>query len=149
MVLADTLTLASREKPALMMDFATLTGAVVNAITTRYSGVFTNHAEWHPRLKRTGENCGERVWPFPIGKEFLSDLESDVADIKQCSPNPTGDHILAASFLAEFVENDTPWVHLDLAASDSKGGLAHIPSEVTGFGVRYTMSLLLDEKILQ
>ena len=149
MVLADTLTLASREKPALMMDFATLTGAVVNAITTRYSGVFTNRAEWHPRLKRTGENCGERVWPFPIGKEFLSDLESDVADIKQCSPNPTGDHILAASFLAEFVENDTPWVHLDLAASDSKGGLAHIPSEVTGFGVRYTMSLLLDEKILQ
>jgi leucyl aminopeptidase len=67
----------------------------------------------------------------------------------QCSPNPTGDHILAASFLAEFVENDTPWVHVDLAAGDSKGGLAHIPGEVTGFGVRYTMSLLLDEKILQ
>ena len=149
MVLADTLTLASREKPGLMIDYATLTGAVVNAITTRYSGVFTNRAEWHPRLKRTGQNCGERVWPFPIGKEFLSDLESNVADIMQCSPNPTGDHILAASFLAEFVENDTPWVHVDLAASDSKGGLAHIPSEVTGFGVRYTMSLLLDEKILQ
>jgi leucyl aminopeptidase len=149
MVLADTLTLASREKPGLMIDYATLTGAVVNAITTRYSGVFTNRAEWHPRLKRTGQNCGERVWPFPIGKEFLSDLESNVADIMQCSPNPTGDHILAASFLAEFVENDTPWVHVDLAASDSKGGLAHIPGEVTGFGVRYTMSLLLDEKILQ
>jgi len=149
MVLADTLTLASREKPGLMIDYATLTGAVVNAITTRYSGVFPNRAEWHPRLKRTGQNCGERVWPVPIGKEFLSDLESNVADIMQCSPNPTGDHILAASFLAEFVENDTPWVHVDLAASDSKGGLAHIPSEVTGFGVRYTMSLLLDEKILQ
>jgi len=149
MVLADTLTLASREKPGLMIDYATLTGAVVNAITTRYSGVFTNRAGWHPRLKRTGQNCGERVWPFPIGKEFLSDLESDVADIKQCSPNPTGDHILAASFLAEFVENDTPWVHVDLAASDSKGGLAHIPGDVTGFGVRYSMSLLLDEKILQ
>ncbi len=149
MVLADTLTLASREKPGLMIDYATLTGAVVNAITTRYSGVFTNRAEWHPRLKRTDQNCGERVWPFPIGKEFLSDLESNVADIMQCSRNPTGDHILAASFLAEFVENDTPWVHVDLAASDSKGGLAHIPGEVTGFGVRYTMSLLLDEKILQ
>lgn len=149
MVLADTLTLASREKPRLMMDYATLTGAVVNAITTRYSGVFTNRASWHPRLKRNGESCGERVWPFPIGKEFLTDLKSDVADIMQCSPNPHGDHILAASFLAEFIENDTPWVHVDLAASNHKGGLGHIPSEVTGFGVRYTMALLLDEQILQ
>ncbi len=149
MVLADTLTLASREKPRLMMDYATLTGAVINAITPRYSGVFTNRAQWHPRLKRSGEFCGERVWPFPIGKEFLAALKSDVADIMQCSPNPHGDHILAGSFLAEFVEHDTPWVHVDLAASNHKGGLGHIPTEVTGFGVRYTMSLLLDEKILQ
>ena len=149
MVLADTLTLASREKPALMIDYATLTGAVVNAITPRYSGVFTNRAEWHPRLKRNGQDCGERVWPFPIGKEFLTELKSDVADIMQCSPNPSGDHILAGSFLAEFVENDTAWVHVDLAASNFKGGLAHIPTEVTGFGVRYTISLLLDENILQ
>ncbi len=149
MVLADTLTLASREKPGLMLDYATLTGSVVNAITTRYSGVFTNRAEWHPRLKRTGQHCGERVWPFPIGKEYLEDLKSEVADIMQCSPNASGDHILAGSFLAEFVEHDTPWVHVDLAASNHKGGLGHIPTEVTGFGVRYTMSLLLDEKILQ
>ena len=149
MVLADTLTLASRKKPDLMIDYATLTGSVVNAITTRYSGVFTNRAAWHPRLKRAGQHCGERVWPFPIGKEFLVELKSDVADIMQCSPTPSGDHILAGSFLAEFVEHDTPWVHVDLAASNHKGGLGHIPTEVTGFGVRYTLSLLLDEKILQ
>lgn len=149
MVLADTLTFASREKPKLMIDYATLTGAVVNAITTRYSGVFTNRPDWHPRLKRTGRHCGERVWPFPIGKEFLEDLKSDTADIQQCSAKAPGDHILAGSFLAEFVENDTPWVHIDLAASNSKGGLAHIPTEVTGFGVRYTMSLILDDHILQ
>jgi leucyl aminopeptidase len=149
MVLADTLTLASRDKPELMIDYATLTGAVINAITKRYSGVFTNQVEWHPRLKRAGQDCGERVWPFPIGKEFLSDLKSDIADIMQCSPNPSGDHILAGSFLAEFVEHDTPWVHVDLAASNHKGGLAHVPTEVTGFGVRYTLSLLLDEAILK
>jgi len=149
MALADTLVLASREKPQLIIDYATLTGAVLNAITTRYSGVFTNRAEWHPRLKHAGRECGERVWPFPIGKEFLSDLKSEVADIQQCSANPTGDHILAGSFLAEFVEDDTPWVHVDLAASNHKGGLGHVPTEVTGFGVRYTLSLLLDEKILQ
>jgi leucyl aminopeptidase len=149
MVLADTLTLASREKPRLIIDYATLTGAVLSAITSRYSGVFTNRAEWHPRLKRTGQNCGERVWPFPIGKEFLSDLKSDVADIQQCSAKALGDHILAGSFLAEFVEHDTPWVHVDLAASNHTGGLAHVPTEITGFGVRYTLSLLLDEHILR
>ncbi|MBT8098293.1 MAG: leucyl aminopeptidase family protein [Gammaproteobacteria bacterium] len=149
MVLADALTLASREKPRLMLDYATLTGAVITAITSRFSGVFTNRAEWHPRLKKTGQHCGERVWPFPIGKEFLADLKSDVADIMQCSPNPSGDHILAGSFLAEFIEHDTPWIHMDLAASNYKGGLAHIPTEITGFGVRYTMSLLLDEQLLR
>lgn len=149
MVLADTLTLASRDRPKLIVDYATLTGAVINSITTRYSGVFTNKPEWHSRLKRTGAHSGERVWPFPIGKEFLSDLKSDVADIMQCSPNPKADHILAASFLAEFIENDTPWIHVDLASSNNKGGLGHVPTEVTGFGVRYTLSLLLDEDILQ
>ncbi len=148
MALADALVLASRDEPGMIIDYATLTGACVNAITTRYSGVFTNRAEWHPRLKRTGKNCGERVWPFPIGKEFLAELKSDVADLQQCSAKGSGDHILAGSFLAEFVENDTPWVHMDLSASDNEGGLAHIPTKVTGFGVRYTLSLVLDEKIL-
>lgn len=148
MVLADTLTLASREEPALIIDYATLTGAVINAITTRYSGVFTNQPDWHPRLKRTGRRCGERVWPFPVGKEFLEDLKSETADIQQCSAKGLGDHILAGSFLAEFVENDIPWVHVDLAASNHKGGLGHIPTEITGFGVRYTLSLLIDDGIL-
>jgi leucyl aminopeptidase len=149
MALADTLVFASREKPGVMIDYATLTGSCVTAITTRYSGVFTNRSDWHPRLKRTGRKCGERVWPFPIGKEFLEALKSDVADIQQCSVSGGGDHILAGSFLAEFVENETPWVHVDLSASNHKGGLAHVPSEVTGFGVRYTMSLILDDEILQ
>jgi leucyl aminopeptidase len=148
MALADTLVLASRDKPGVMIDYATLTGSCVTAITTRYSGVFSNRPEWHPRLKRTGQRCGERVWPFPIGKEFLEALKSDVADVQQCSVSGGGDHILAGSFLAEFVEHDTPWVHVDLSASNHKGGLAHIPSEVTGFGVRYTMSLILDDDIL-
>ena len=149
MALADTLVFASREKPKLIIDYATLTGAVINALTTRYSGVFTNRSDWHPRLKRNGRHSGERVWPFPIGKEFLADIKSDVADIQQCAVNPTADHILAGSFLAEFVEHDTPWIHMDLAASNHKGGLGHIPSEVTGFGVRYTVSLILDDQILQ
>jgi leucyl aminopeptidase len=148
MALADALTLASREKPGLIIDYATLTGACINAVTQRYSGVFTNRPKWHPVLKRTGFDCGERVWPFPMGKEFLEDLKSDVADLKQCSPSASGDHILAASFLNEFVDRQIPWVHLDLSACMRKGGLAHIPTDISGFGVRYTMNLILDHDAL-
>ena len=66
----------------------------------------------------------------------------------QCSPNGGGDHILAASFLNEFVDAEIPWVHVDLSACSRKGGLAHIPTEITGFGVRYSMHLLLDKNVL-
>lgn len=148
LVLADTLTLAAADKPKLILDFATLTGACVNAVTDRYSGVFTNRPELHPVLKRSGEECGERVWPFPIGKEFLDDLKSDTADIQQCSANASGDHILAASFLQEFVDDRVPWVHIDLSACTRKGGLAHVPTEITGFGVRFTMHLIIDKKLI-
>lgn len=147
MALADTLVLASRDEPGMIVDYATLTGAAINAITKRYSAVFTNRPDWHPRLKRTGVTSGERVWPFPIGPEFVAELASDVADLKQCAIQATGDHILAASFLNEFVDSDIPWVHIDLSAGDIDGGLGHIPTKVTGFGVRYTLSLLLDEKL--
>jgi leucyl aminopeptidase len=149
MALADTLVLTSREKPGMIFDYATLTGSCIRALTTRYSGVFSNRSELHPALKRVGRISGERVWPFPIGKEFMEDLKSDTADFLQCSPKGNGDHILAASFLAEFIENDVPWVHMDLGAGDNEGGLGHVASKFTGFGVRYTMSAILDENLFK
>jgi leucyl aminopeptidase len=149
MALADALVLASREKPDMIFDYATLTGSCIRALTTRYSGVFSNRSELHPALKRVGRVSGERVWPFPIGEEFLEDLKSETADFLQCSPKGNGDHILAASFLAEFIENDVPWVHMDLGAGDNDGGLGHVASKFTGFGVRYTMSAILDENLFK
>jgi len=62
----------------------------------------------------------------------------------QCTLDSKGDHILAARFLGKFVPQDIPWVHMDMAASNRSGGLAHIPTDFTGFGVRYTTHLLLD-----
>lgn len=147
MALADALVLACREHPGLVIDYATLTGACINAITRRYSGVFTNRPDWHPILKRTGRESGERVWPFPMGKEFLAELESETADIRQCTPDAGGDHILAATFLNEFVSSEVPWIHIDLSASKIKGGLAQIPTDITGFGVRYTLALVLDQEL--
>ena len=142
MVLADTLAIAARENPAVMLDYATLTGTCVAALTERYSGVFSNRTAANPILHQAGVRSGERVWPFPMDADFDDPLRSDVADIKQCSVSGPGDHILAARFLSRFVPDTTPWIHVDLSAGQFKGGLAHIPSEVTGFGVKLTLELL-------
>jgi leucyl aminopeptidase len=142
MVLADTLALAAREKPAVIIDYATLTGTCVVALTERYSGVFSNRTAANGLLQQAGAASGERVWPFPMDDDYDELLKSDIADIKQCSQETAGDHILGARFLSRFVPKDVPWVHVDLSAGGHKGGLAHVPTEVTGFGVRLTVELL-------
>jgi leucyl aminopeptidase len=146
MVLADTLSLAARTRPKLMIDFATLTGACVHALTERYSGVFTNRPEYADTLLAAGRISGERVWNFPFDDDFDSDLESTVADVLQCALEAKGDHILAARFLQRFV-GDVPWVHVDLSSAMRRGGLAHVGSEITGFGVRWALELLLSHKL--
>jgi leucyl aminopeptidase len=142
MVLADTLSLAARAKPGTIIDYATLTGACVYALTERYSGAFTNRPEARDVIEAAGASSGERVWVFPMDKDFDTDLESSVADVLQCAVESKGDHIIAARFLSRFVPKTIPWLHLDLAAGSRHGGLAHIATEITGFGVRYTLDLL-------
>ena len=142
MILADALTLASREKPGLIMDFATLTGTCVRAIGDGMSGVFTNREEWHQELIQAGSLSGERVWPFPLYEDFGDKLKSKVADIKQCVLAGSPDHIVAAYFLMQFIENDVPWVHMDLAASEKEGGLGAFSQDVTGFGPRFIEKFL-------
>jgi leucyl aminopeptidase len=148
MVLSDTLVMASQEKPKLIIDYATLTGACVYCLGTAYSGIFTNREELLPVLIEAGRDSGERVWSFPLDEDYDKMLESDIADIKQCSRESGVDHILASRFLMKFVKNNVKWIHLDLSSSSRKGGLAHIPTNTTGFGIRYTLNLLLDKKIL-
>lgn len=142
MILADTLAMASAERPDLLIDYATLTGACVYALGTRYSGAFTNRAELIDSIIAAGRSSGERVWPFPLDEDYDKELESEMADIKQCTLTGEADHILAARFLSRFVRNEVPWLHLDLAGANHKGGLAHIPTDVTGCGVRFTLDLL-------
>ena len=149
MVLADTLALAARTKPKLMIDFATLTGAAVYALTERMSAVFTNRPSLVERLVEAGRASGERVWNFPFDADYDSDLESKVADIVQCAVEGKGDHILATRFLSRFVPEEIPWVHVDLSASTRSGGLGHINTEVTGFGVRYALELILKQNIIE
>jgi len=148
MVLADTLAMASKLKPKLMIDYATLTGACIYSLGTAYSGAFTNKEKLIPTLIDAGKESGERVWSFPMDEDFDKALDSDIADIKQCSLEAGMDHILASRFLQRFVKNDTPWIHVDLSSSNRKGGLAHIPTDTTGFGIRFTLNLLLDKKMM-
>ena len=148
MVLADTLSLAARNKPALIIDYATLTGTCIYALGTAYSGAFTNRDDLISLLIAAGQRSGERCWPFPIDKDYDRELESSIADIKQCSLAGEADHILAARFLSRFVD-DIPWLHLDLAAANHKGGLAHIGTDITGFGVRYTLDLLTRGHVIE
>ena len=143
MVLADTLALVAKTKPALVIDYATLTGSCVGALGTRYSGVFTNRDALHGPLVAAGKASGERVWPFPLDADYDKALDSDVADVKHCSLDNDADHILASRFLGRFVGDATPWVHVDLSAGVAKGGLGAIASDCTGFGVRFTLEALL------
>jgi leucyl aminopeptidase len=149
MVLADTLALAGRTRPRLMLDFATLTGACVHALTERMSGVFSNRPELAAALVEAGRTSGERLWSFPFDADYDAELESKVADIVQCSLDGKGDHILATRFLSRFVPEGIPWAHIDLSSATRSGGLAHIPSDVTGFGVGLALELLLKQKVTQ
>ncbi|MFU8822284.1 MAG: M17 family metallopeptidase [Gammaproteobacteria bacterium] len=147
MVLADTLALAGREKPRLIIDYATLTGACVAALTHRYSGVFGNRPKVVEAAVEAGRASGERVWPFPMDEDYDEALESRVADVLQCSADNDGDHILAARFLQRFVPKDIPWLHIDLSAGHHKGGLGLAPTAQTGFGVRLTLAMLVDRAL--
>ena len=148
MVLADTLALAARTRPRLLIDFATLTGACVYALTERMSGVFANRATLAAKLEAAGRASGERVWNFPFEPDYDAELESKVADLVQCAVDGKGDHILATRFLSRFVPEAIPWAHVDLSAATRSGGLAHVNTDVTGFGVRFALELLLRQNVL-
>lgn len=141
MVLADALALAARAKPSLIVDFATLTGSMHVALGDRYSGVFATSEALARRAVAAGEASGERVCPFPFDADYDTALESQIADVKQCSLEGHADHILATRFLKRFVQ-ETPWVHVDLSGSSCKGGLGAVGTDVTGFGVAWGVELL-------
>jgi leucyl aminopeptidase len=141
MVLADTLTLAAQEKPALIIDFATLTGSMAVALGERMSGVIGNRDDLLARAVAAGQLSGDRVVAFPMPDDYDEALDSSVADVKQCTLDGEADHILAARFLQRFVA-ETPWLHVDLSASRCKGGLGAVGSDITGFGVALGLQML-------
>jgi leucyl aminopeptidase len=134
MVLADALALAAKEKPAAIIDFATLTGSMAVALGERMSGVISNRDALALQAVLAGKAAGERVVAFPMPDDYDEALDSTVADVKQCTLDGEADHILAARFLQRFVAG-TPWLHVDLSASRCKGGLGAAGTDINGFGV--------------
>lgn len=147
MVLADTLTLASRANqdgkcPDFIMDFATLTGSMQTALGDRMSGVIANRPELACKAVGAGAKAGERVVAFPYDADYDSDLDSEVADIMQCTLDSDADHLLAARFLGKFIDQDIAWLHVDLSAYKRKDGLGAVQSDVNGFGVGFGLEML-------
>jgi len=137
LVLADALWYCQqRFKPRLMIDVATLTGAVEIALGQEYAGLFSNDDVLADQLLRAGDAEGEKLWRLPLSKLLEKQNESPVADIKNYA-GPEGGAITAALFLQRFV-NGCPWAHLDVAGTtwQNTSTLATVPDGATGFGVR-------------
>ena len=144
MVLADTLALAGRDQPDLMIDFGTLTYTMIQALGCRYSGVFASSDALSELAVRAGSASGERVCTFPMDADYEEALDSTVADICQCSlDDDAPDHIHVARFLKRFV-GELPWLHVDLSAASCEDGLGAIATDQTGFGVAWGVQFLQD-----
>lgn len=149
LVLADGLSAASEEQPDAIVDVATLTGAQVVALGTRYVGVMGTD-DFAPRVVEVADRASEPFWRVPLAPELRPRLKSDVADLVNATPgNTAGGMLLAGVFLKEFVgkkdgtDDLIPWAHLDIAGpSENKaGGYGFTTKGATGVTVRTLIDL--------
>ncbi|MCH7487350.1 MAG: leucyl aminopeptidase, partial [Proteobacteria bacterium] len=136
LVLADALWYcADRFKPRVMINLATLTGAIIVALGHERAGLFSNNDRLAKRIEDAGDQVGELVWRFPLADEYDKLIKSDAADMKNIGNRGAGS-ITAAQFLQRFV-GKTPWAHLDIAGVVwSKKDRPLAPKGGSGFGVR-------------
>ena len=143
LVLADIITYVQKKyKPKQIIDFATLTGAIMIALGTHRAGLFSNNNNLSQKLFNAGESTGEKVWRLPLGKEYDHEMNSYRADIKIIGSTRYGGSIQAAQFIQRFINKATPWAHLDIAgvtwsknANQYSFTKLHSPG-ATAFGVR-------------
>jgi len=144
LVLADALWYTEqRFKPRIMIDLATLTGAIIIALGHEYAGLFSNNDELAQRLARAGKVVGEPLWRMPMSQEYDKAIKSDAADMKNVGNRAAGS-ITAAQFLQRFVK-EAPWAHLDIAGVTwSSKDKPTVPKGGTAFGVRLLERLVAD-----
>jgi leucyl aminopeptidase len=116
LILADGLSFMIKNyKPEILVDIATLTGSAVGTFGNECAALFTNDQTLSQKLQHSGDEIGERLWPLPLWDAYKSDIESDIADVKNYSGKPVAGAISAAKFLEHFTEGHTSWAHLDIA----------------------------------
>lgn len=141
LILADLLYYGEKFKPDLMVNLATLTGAAVIALGNYYAGLFSRHETCIKLLQKASEISLEPVWNLPLGGLYERMLSSDIADYNNIGGREAGSST-AATFLSFFVDEKTPWVHLDIAGmAYAKKGFGVYPTVARGYGVRLLTEL--------
>ncbi len=138
LVLADAISFTERKfKPKLMIDLATLTGAIVVALGSEYAGLFSNNDKLSDQIYDAGVKVDEKVWRLPLHENYDKLMNSRNADMQNINYVGGAGSTTAAQFLQRFVLNKTPWAHLDIAGmAFSKYAGALNSSGATGYGVR-------------
>jgi len=146
LVLADALTYTEEKfKPKLIVDLATLTGAIIVSLGSEYAGLFSNDDNLSKQLINAGEKVEEKVWRMPLNKNFDKLIDSKNADMQNINYVGGAGSTTAAQFLQRFILNKTPWAHLDIAGmAFSKYGGALNSGGATGYGVRLLNKLIED-----
>jgi len=137
LVLADIITYGCEKyKPKVVIDFATLTGAIMVALGQHYAGLFCNDDKLADTLYQSGLDTNEKVWRMPLHNDFDKELNSPFVDLKNIGAGRYGGSVTAAQFLQRFVPKDTKWAHLDIAGTTwkSAGDIMNNKGS-TGFGL--------------
>jgi leucyl aminopeptidase len=144
LVLADALAYASEQAPDVLIDVATLTGAVKVALGTKAVGLFCNDDSLAAQIESAASTSGERAWRLPLYDDYLKELDSEIADHKN-SAGRWGGSIIAAMFLKQFVGPGIKWAHLDIAgAARSASAYDEVSKGGTGISTRTLLSFLED-----
>tara|TARA_Y100001936_G_scaffold252073_1_gene310386 strand:- start:187 stop:1650 length:1464 start_codon:yes stop_codon:yes gene_type:complete len=138
LVLADALTFTEKKfKPNLIVDLATLTGAIIVCLGSEYAGLFSNDDKLSKQIFDAGEKVEEKVWRLPLHKNYDKLMNSKNADMQNINYVGGAGSTTAAQFLQRFIINKTPWAHLDIAGmAFSKYSGALNSGGATGYGVR-------------
>ncbi|MEC9432708.1 MAG: leucyl aminopeptidase [Pseudomonadota bacterium] len=144
LVLADVLWYAQdRFKPSAMMNFATLTGAIIVALGHETAGYFSNSDAFSAEFAAAAEATAEAAWRMPMGPGYDKLLKSRLADMKNVGGGRAGGSIVAAQFLKRFVKDETPWIHVDIAGVALRSEALDLsPRGATGWGVRAVDALV-------
>jgi len=135
LILCDAITLACESEPALLVDFATLTGAARVAVGTELAALFCNDEDLAAGILAGAGNCADPVWRMPLHAPYRKLLESQVADLANASGTPYAGAITAALFLESFVTGGVPWAHFDVMAWNPRPRPGH-PEGGEAMGVR-------------